>query len=132
MATPETVAAHISHLSRKFPGVDDQAEVLLLVGADCGEAIDAHQVIWGTPSICSPDWAMVGPVCPKRHRSTPRILKSMSILACADEHVSAKIVHEKVRPSFPPSSNPFLATVDDHMPWPSREDRLFVEIRSQG
>ena len=137
VASPSIVASlsHIQNFARFFPKVDPSLEVLLLIGADCGEAMETKQFGREYPFVhkTALGWALVGPVSPNNSSST-RSIKSLRTKASTNlqEHFRADLCFDKV----PCHSNRCLDTFaefkDDDLPGLSREDQSFLDIVSSG
>ena len=129
IATPETVALHrhIAHLSRNFAAYDQRAEVLLLIGRNCGPAMAtrchgykapfAHQTPVG--------WALVGATCLNESTSkASTILKSITKVS-SHEHFHAEPLLPK-REFSKVTADPFHQFPDDELFGYSKEDSLFM------
>ena len=125
VASPSVVKAHhhISHLASKFQDIDEEAEVLLLIGRDCGEAMAtvchgkqvpyAHKYPLG--------WALVGKTCLKEnHQACNRIMRT-SIQGKINFPAKLKVECLK---------DPFEVHSDDEESGMSVEDRKFLNIMS--
>ena len=128
IASPSIVKAHqhISHLASYFNEVDNSAEVLLLIGRDCGEAMATRCYGKKEPFANKTPlgWALVGKTCISSQKQSPRILRTS---VCTSDHPQVKF-------EFSPPTNktllvdPFETQSNDENMGTSREDRRFLEI----
>ena len=118
-ASPMIVKSHkhISHLAHKFPQIDPSLEVLLLVGTNCGPAMQtqsfgskypfAHHTALG--------WALVGPSCLEISKpSSIRALRSQ-IISCEHFKSTPSLVTPKI-PSVSSSTDIFIERENDDLP----------------
>ena len=67
IATPEIVKhhSHVAHLSKYFQPIDESAEIVLLLGRDCGKAMQTRCFGHKAPFAhhTSLGWALVGETC---------------------------------------------------------------------
>jgi len=131
VATPEIVSRyqHIAHLSRHFSPLDSSAEVLLLLGRDCGAIMYTRCFGFRPPyAHCTRlGWALVGGACGDVDASINNVLR-VDLASCSAEHFSASNIFPKcdnlVR-GFP--VNPFCEMPDDEQIGRSKEDDLFLQ-----
>jgi len=122
---------HVRNYASNFPYVADDAEVLLIVGANCGEAMRtrvygdrapfAHHTALG--------WALVGPSCMSTGEDSAS-QRTVNVLKCVCDSINAKPVFEPTDASSDLCSNVFVEHSDDEMPGISRNDKKFVDIVS--
>ena len=130
VATPSMVFAHshIAHLAGNFPPFNKDAEVLLLIGRDCGSAMAtncygevepfAHKTPLG--------WALVGQTCIKDRTKTRRYHVFKTSVQLPD-HVAVKFQFpSKCSTAF----DTFEKRKDDDILGLSREDQKFIDIVS--
>ena len=131
VASPAVVAAHkhIAHLSRNFLDIDQDAEILLLLGRDCGDILAtrcygntfpfAHHTALG--------WALVGSVCPLNKTDT---ISRVTLRTVVDhEHLNAEITFPSQGVAVD-KTNPFIEFLDDDLPGLSKEDESFTKLLS--
>ena len=123
---------HTAPYSHFFPAFDSSAEVLLLVGRNCGRAMATECLTSQEPYVHKTPlgYALVGNVCldAKREVVHPSILRtSLSI----PDQIS---VQYKFTPKSPDStlSNPFETFADDDEPGLSLQNKKFLSILSDG
>ena len=132
MGTPEIVASHphIKSFANYFPRPHDEDEVLLLIGADCGQAMQTQSFGCKPPFVhhTALGWALVGPICSQK--SASRNVKSLRTSAT---HVCE---HLKVKPAFDSLNKTgmsldldvFAENSDDDSPGLSRDDQRFIDL----
>ena len=131
--TPELVSKHphIAHLAKNFPHVEPKLRVLLLIGADCGNAMktQCHGKTYPFAHETALGWALVGPSCrdtlPKTDTPSSSVLLSQKGVECIDEHV----LDTQISP--PGLSNIFERRPDDDTLGPSREQIKFDQILNE-
>ena len=78
IASPEVVRSHkrISKFAKHFPAIDPSAEVMLLVGRDCGPAMATKCYGYQTPYVhhTTLGWALVGSVCLNSQRRADKVI----------------------------------------------------------
>ena len=131
IATPDIVSQHkhISYLAKKFSPIHEQAEVLLLVGRNCGPAM--RTVCHGFKSPYAHNtplgWALVGVTCPTtNHYATSTVLKSV-IRLDTPSHMHAEPVFPLKERHHPRLPDIFSQSPDDEKPGPSKDDALFMD-----
>ena len=130
VATPEYVQQHrhIRHLANKFPQLDEEAEVLFLIGRDCeslmqtrcygNKAPYAHRTPLG--------WALVGSVNNCASLNDPQMKVLKVAFPCTSEHLD-------VLPSFSAQENSslkrdiFAEFKDDELLDLSKDDTTFMQ-----
>jgi len=122
---------HVRKYAPNFPYVAGNAEVLLIVGANCGAAMQtrvygdkapfAHHTALG--------WALVGPSCISSGEDSAS-QRSISVLKCVCDSLNAKPVFDPNNVSSDLCSNVFVEHSDDEMPGISRNDKKFIDIVS--
>ena len=116
IATPAIVRSHVhlSHLAHKFQELDEAADVLLLLGRDCGDLMRTTCYGRKAPFVHKTPvgWAMVGAAHPCQ------VAKSH----ISHEHYSLKTT------CFDSTYNVFEERPDDEREGPSLEDRKFLSI----
>ena len=123
VATPNMVKLipHQSHLARHFLDLDQDAEVLLLLGRDSGDLMKT--VCYGdrAPFVFETHlgWAVVGSIC----RNSP---KDKHVFRTSLEHLDSKICFPDKTPK--PQDEIFQEYKDDDTPAPSYEDAMFKDI----
>ena len=130
VGTPDMLKVHpdISHLASHFSQRDNNAEVLLLIGANCGPAMGtachgSNGRIWvhDTPL----GWALVGqPYLELQPPSTPSKCKVLKTVKLHDRHA-------QVMSQFLKKMDVFLEEFDDEMLGFSRDDQNFLHIMAE-
>ena len=136
VATSSTVRAHphIAHYASLFPDNVDDLDVILLIGADCGELMQ------NTTHGCKPPYVsqtplgftIVGPVCLDEGEVSSnfeiKVLRTSAEMLC-DEPNNA---FRRFVPSYSriPLSSPFEVRNDDDMKGISQDNILFNDIVS--
>jgi len=128
VATPTMVASypHIKGFAKFFKPVDENAETLLLIGRDCGEAMFTKSYGHKAPYVhrSKLGWSVVGNGCVASSTSLKTTLKTTCY-----EHVSSQL-------SFPANeqqednmltANVFQEFPDDDRPALSKENSRFLE-----
>ena len=128
IATDDVVQRHphISHLAKHFPGaIDDNCEIMLLIGSNCGPAMYTEQFGNHAPFVhhTALGWAVVGPVCSQSSNSEHVVLKTNF----EGEHFNAKLNFDNRKFNLPNLKSVLL---DDEMLGLSRSDMKFLEIMS--
>jgi hypothetical protein len=134
IATPNIVRAHahISHLSKYFNNYDASADVLLLLGRDCGNAmatkVHGHKVPFAHHT--SLGWALVGATC-----FTENLPERKTVLKTTVQHehfkrnmIFSPTAFDKVNNCF----DIFEETPLDEIDCNSKEDQKFLEIVNNG
>ena len=132
IAAPNIVRVHhqISHFAKHFPNYDESAEVLILIGRDCGQAMAtkcygqtapyAHRTPLG--------WALVGSVCSGTNNS-----HSVLKIQVNSEHFAAEprfaVPNDFSKPCV---SSLFDEFPDDELPGRSRDDNRFLTLLNEG
>ena len=135
-ATSHDVLAipHISHLHHLFPSSTAEFDVLLLLGANCGELMHVLTIGSGPPFIHQTPLghAVVGPVCLEA-TSSSRFNCLRTSTAPIPQHQPI-IMHRSFTPDY--SSNilgdPFEMRQDDELSAMSQDDLKFMEIITNG
>ena len=134
IATPDIVRAHshISHLSKCFNNYDISAEVLLLLGRDCGKAmstkVHGHKVPFAHHT--SLGWALVGATCFTEGNAENKTVLKTSI---EHEHFEKNILFSPtVFKKYNNGIDVFEETPFDEIDCNSKEDQKFLEIVSNG
>ena len=129
IATPDVVRnhKHVARFAKYFNELDEHAEVLILVGRNCGEAMATRCNGYRAPFAQNTPlgWALVGITCLSSLRSsTATVLKSVTS-SHTPEHVSARMMFSTVGSKFD-STDLFLQYPDDELPGPSKDDLHFM------
>ena len=130
IASPATVAAqnHVAHLAKNFLEVDEDAEILMLLGRDSGNVLFARCYGNHFPFVyhTSLGWALIGEVCPQ---IKPKEKQSYVTLRTVVDHE-----HYDSKLTFPTEelstdrTNPFIEHMDDDLPGLSKEDQRFNQL----
>jgi hypothetical protein len=132
VASPDVVRSHqkISHFADRFQPIDQNAEVLLLLGRDSPEALITVCQYEGVPTVYHTrlGWALVGPACPLRTST------AMTLRTSLDHE------HFDLTPRFAPNGTKsatlrkdcFAEFRDDEMSGLSQDDAQFLRIVFQG
>ena len=128
MATPRDVKVH-SHTRKyadKFPEFEPEAEVLLLLGADCDDALKTRNLSYKAPFINKTPlgFALVGRVCVLKKSSDAKCILHTQIIECPYETPDIKL-------SFKPKATPFEvfhSSIDDEEEGYSINDKQFLQI----
>ena len=123
---------HIRKFAESFPRIDPNLEVLLLIGANCGEAMHTRCYGASYPYVhkTALGYALVGPVCIDDQDGTPCVTLRSSVSNC--EHFKTREVLPKIYKATSLSEDVFLEHPDDELPGCSQEDREFLRIVSSG
>ena len=132
VATPQIVGAH-RHLEKyasAFHEIDQDAEVLILIGRDCGEAMTTRcfggKAPWAHKTPLG--WAIVGITCIKDDVKRPfKVLRTHVDLD--HEHLSTELTHLSHSQN---KFDVFLCKPDDDSPGLSADDRAFLDIVEAG
>ena len=125
---------HIKRFADKFPVVDSQLEVLLLVGTNCGEAMRTRCYGNTVPFVhdTALGFALVGSAC-LNASSDPSKARVLRTAAQDCEHFSAtRTPYEKKRCEPSCQTDVFIERPDDEFYGPSKEDEDFLRIVSEG
>ena len=130
-ADPLTVSkhTHIMKYAKNFPEKDKEAEVLLLIGADCGEAMYSQSYGPHYPYVqrTKLGWALTGPVCRNTTGTKIRPAKTLRTSTFPCEHYTAFPVFNQTTPE---SKGLFRERDDDDLPGLSQNDEKFVALVS--
>ena len=127
VATPEIVRSHhtIAHFAKHFAARDNNAEVLILIGRDCGPAMSTKCFGYKAPFVhhTAIGWALVGSVCfESSAKQSPVTLKTNLI----SEHLSAtRPFLNKPEDTFSAKSI-FQELKDDELEGLSQSDQRFL------
>ena len=132
IATKSLVQKHhsISRFSKHFNNIDKDAEVLILIGRDCGKAMGTkcHTKVEPWVHETPLGWALVGSTCStKLDKNSPKII--LKSVALRHEHFEVNSVFKKT-PSTDFSI--FREKVDDDIPGWSVQDHKHREIMDKG
>lgn len=108
--------SHIRHLAKNFVQFDENADVLLLIGRDCGELMSTKCFGYKSPYAHRTPigWALVGSVCKANYRQVS-----------STEHWSlCPSVPDKPKVSI--YNDSFAAHPDDELPGLSQDDVKFI------
>ena len=138
-ATRDIVKAH-SHISRfkdYFPPTNEGYEVLLLVGANCGELMRSNSYGSRSPFVHHTPlgYAVVGPVCnPELRRNGENKIMVNCTTAREGAHYQPTIVSRRFTPDYSKLKleSPFQTRDDDDLTGMSQEDIQFLDIISNG
>ncbi|XP_018018481.1 uncharacterized protein LOC108675002 [Hyalella azteca] len=135
-ATPQIAKLHphTAHLAHLFPPRHPEAEVLLLIGRNCGRAMSTESL---TPG-CEPyvhktplGYALVGHTCIKEQLPTP----AFTVLATRVDTRNSNSVSVKYRfPSKLPDgslADSFARNAEDDLQGLSRDDRTFLSLMAE-
>ena len=131
VACPEIVRAHshIAHLASEFNDLDDEAQVLILIGRNCADALLAEPysktepIAYKTPL----GFALVGKTCITEDSVIQnRVMKTS---CCSSEHIKARTTFPS-KPSTSVMEDPFETANDDEDTGLSTDDRRFLQIMS--
>jgi hypothetical protein len=137
MVTPKIVLqhSHLKHLASKFPEEDKTAEVLLLIGADCGQAMHINTYGHKVPYVHETPlgWSLVGPACKGKNQLRFKSLKTELKKDQCEHYNAVKHFDNSVsNPTIPHNFNCFKEQVDDDLLGLSRSDQKFQEVINQG
>ena len=123
---------HIRKFADSFPYIDPNLEVLLLVGANCGEAMQTRCYGAHYPFVhkTALGYALVGPMCIDDQDRTSCVTLRSSVSNC--EHFKTREVLPKVYETTSLSEDVFLERPDDELPGCSQDSREFLRIVSSG
>ena len=129
IATPAIVSeqTHIRHLSKHFLPYDPKAEVLMLIGRDCGSAMSTQCLGYRAPFAHRTPlgWALVGSVCKETSNKTEKSVFRVQ-LQNTTEHWSMSSPFEKGESSFLGMTNVFFEAPDDEFAGKSQDDLKFI------
>ena len=125
---------HLAQYHHLFPSSTQEYEVILLVGANCGELMHVLTIGSAPPYIQQTPLgpALVGPLCPDVPAS-PRY-KSFCTFSSTREEFQPITMRRRFVPDYSANSlgDPFETREDDDLPAMSQEDILFMDIISNG
>ena len=132
VAKPDDVRRHkhIAHLAHNFPQYEPEAELLLLIGRDCEEAMQTNCTSLGRPAPfvhhTSLGYALVGKTSsPKRAVD----MNSMFVNLEHHDHFTLRRLYPGSKcSSFDQSSDLFKQLGDDNLLGYSQEDQLFLKL----
>ncbi|XP_053387241.1 uncharacterized protein LOC123539924 [Mercenaria mercenaria] len=142
ICSPRDVSCHprLSHIAGLIPEINDQAEILLLIGRDLVEAHHIRDQILGPPGApfaqhVGLGWVVIGEMClGKTH--TPDVVNVSKIHVLNNGRptlfepcTSQFYVEDKVNGMYDPL---FVRHIDDDKPSLSIEDREFLDIMDHG
>lgn len=131
VADPAIVRAHphIKHLASHFNDIDKEAEVLLLIGRDCGEAMLCESYSKKEPYVYKTPlgWTLVGETCVSD--KTGPINRALHTSVCTTDHIKLQLKLPSKNPLCN-TDDPFEMRNDDDEPGLSVEDKIFIEIMS--
>ena len=138
VASQEIVASHphLSHLAKYFPKIDDDAMVMILVGADSGNFMKTKQYGDHYPFVHETPlgYSLVGMAC-SNSESEPNSEHSIfktSVDIDTYESLSAKMLFDSVeKRSYDDCRSPFATSPDDNLPGPSQEDLKFTKLMEE-
>ena len=129
IATNRIVSSHphLRQYAKNFPMIRDEHQILLLVGSNCGAAMQttcygdtypyAHHTALG--------WSLVGPIC-ERSSTLPN---NVSVLMSSCEQLSAKFTFDNVeRKGVTMAENLFSEKPGDNLLDLSKDDQRFIDI----
>ena len=133
IATPEIVKhhSHVAHLSKYFQPIDESAEIVLLLGRDCGKALQTscfgHKAPFAHHTRLG--WALVGETCLPDYSFVKSVYK---VDFSHDHFVKKQCFPVSSCPKALSSFNIFEETPLDEQPALSMEDKRFVQIVHDG
>ena len=124
---------HISRYAVNFPNNLSNFDVLLLVGANCGEIMSSRTYGSMSPYVHETPlgYAVVGPVCTNEGSSRHQQVRALrtAISTSEGEYESTTLARNFVpRYSHEKFQSPFEVKDDDDLPGKSQEDRLWEDI----
>ena len=129
IATPELVNNNpfISQFSKFFPPLNNEAQVLILIGRNCGRAMATECLTTIEPYVHRGPlgYSVVGNIGkPKTNKSHPRVLSTDVVL-----HQTPLVTYNFIK-KLPSTEefDTFAACVDDDYPGLSSDDRNFISI----
>ena len=129
MAIREVVASHphISHHANKFPMNVSSAQVMILVGADCGELMETKTFGAHYPFVHKTPlgYSLVGPACVLPGGSSSpdlKVLRTSVDTSLSDSISAQRLFTPKVLSVDSKMKSPFEVSPDDDLPGYSQED----------
>lgn len=130
VASPSIVASlpHVSQYAKHFNNINNDAEVLLLLGRDFEPTLNSKIFGKRAPYVhqTSLGWALLGYICPKK-RNLCNNITSMRTNA-TKEHFTSKLTF----PVRPEPLDIFKEYEDDELLGVSKEDQRFLSIVKEG